>query len=56
MHMAVVRDPEGGTLGIITMSDVLDTLFHNLSPNGKTSRKEEEEGEGVDREPPTRPN
>lgn len=36
-HMAVVQGPRGETLGIITMSDILDTLFEDLFPDEEAS-------------------
>jgi len=31
-HMAIVQNPSGQALGVITMSDVMDTLFDDLFP------------------------
>ena len=33
MHMAIVTDSKGLTLGIVTMTDVLDALFEDLLPD-----------------------
>ncbi|MFL5813572.1 MAG: hemolysin family protein [Bdellovibrionia bacterium] len=33
MHMAVVQKPSGETLGVVTMDDVLDSLFGDLLPD-----------------------
>lgn len=30
MHMAIVEDSHGGTIGVVTMSDVLDALFEEI--------------------------
>ena len=30
IHMAIVKDPEGTILGVITMNDILDTLFEEI--------------------------
>ena len=32
-HMAVVQGNSGDALGIVTMSDVLDTLFEDIMPD-----------------------
>ena len=32
-HMAIVQDQEGVTLGVVTMSDVLDALFEDIFPD-----------------------
>jgi CBS domain containing-hemolysin-like protein len=36
MHMAVVQKPTGETLGVVTMDDVLDSLFGDLLPDEET--------------------
>jgi CBS domain containing-hemolysin-like protein len=32
-HMAIVQGPSGETLGVITMSDILDSLFEDVFPD-----------------------